>query len=381
MKNNNIKLMYCISFLQGMVFYASIATLYRTSSGLNLFSISLIESICCILMIILEIPWGVLADRIGYRNTMIICTFLYFISKIVFWKASNFPMFLMERVILSVVYSGLSGVDSSIIYLSSEKDKSQHAFGIYTALGTAGLIISAGICSLTVGTDYRLAGLLTIFPYGIAAIISLFLTEVKEDNKSKENLSHIITVLHETLQNYQLIYLIIGGGLMSEAVHMVTVFLNQPKYSEIGMSTNLISAAYIVMTIISLLGVYSDKLSKKFGYKQTGSGLYIIIILSSMLLSFSHLPLAAVSCIAVIKLSDALIQPLLMQCEHDSVHSANRATVISAGALITDVLVIIIDLIMGKIADININYSIIAGGFFMIIGLFMFLNSFKNSAD
>ena len=58
MKNNNIKLMYCISFLQGMVFYASIATLYRTSSGLNLFSISLIESICCILMIILEIPLG-----------------------------------------------------------------------------------------------------------------------------------------------------------------------------------------------------------------------------------------------------------------------------------------------------------------------------------
>jgi hypothetical protein len=98
-----------------------------------------------------------------------------------------------------------------------------------------------------------------------------------------------------------------------------------------------------------------------------------------MLLSFSHFPLTAVSCIAVIKLSNELVQPLLMQCEHDSVHSANRATVISAGALITDILVIIIDLIMGKIADININYSIIAGASFMIIGLFMFLNSFKNS--
>lgn len=379
MKNNNIKLMYCISFLQGMVFYASIATLYRTSSGLNLFSISLIESICCILMIILEIPWGILADRIGYRSTMIICSFLYFVSKIVFWTASNFLMFLIERVILSVVYSGLSGVDSSIIYLSSEKEKSQRSFGIYAALGTAGLMISAGICSLTVGTDYRLAGLLTIFPYGIAAIISLFLKEVKEENKEKENMSKVITVLHETLQNRQLIYLIIGGGLMSEAVHMLTVFLNQPKYSEIGMSTTLISAAYIGMTAVSLLSVYSDKLAKRFGFERTGIRLFLLIIFSSILLSFTQLPLAAVSCITAIKLADALIQPLLMKSEHDLIHSADRATVISAGAFLTDFIVIIIDLIMGRIADINVNYSILAGTIFITIGLAMFMMSRKKA--
>jgi MFS family permease len=371
--------MYCISFLQGMVFYASIATLYRTSSGLNLFSISLIESICCTLMIILEIPWGILADRIGYRNTMIICTFLYFVSKIVFWTASNFLMFLIERVILSVVYSGLSGVDSSIIYLSSEKDQSQHSFGIYAALGTAGLILSAGICSMTVGTDYRFAGLLTIFPYDIAAILSLFLTEVKEENKEKESFSKIITVLNAPMQNHQLMYLIIGGGFMSEAVHMLTVFLNQPKYSAIGMNTSFISGAYIGMTIISLLGIYSDKLSKRYGHKRTGRGLYVIIILASILLSLTQLPVTAVTCIAFIKLSDALIQPLLLQSEHNLIHSANRATVVSAGALITDIIVIFIDLIMGKIADININYSILAGSFFITFGLGMFMMSFKKS--
>lgn len=379
MKNNNIKLMYCISFLQGMVFYASIATLYRTSSGLNLFSISLIESICCLLMIILEIPWGILADRIGYRNTMIICTFLYFVSKVVFWAASNFLMFLVERVILSVVYSGLSGVDSSIIYLSSEKDKSQRSFGIYAALGTAGLIISAGICALTVNTDYRLAGLFTIFPYGIAAVISLFLTEVKQDSEEKENLSQIISVLHETIKNRKLMFLIIGSGLLSEAVHMLTVFLNQPKYSEIGMDTSLISAAYIGMTVISLLGVYSAKITQKYGHQSAGSGLFIIIICASILLSFAHFPFTAISCIVVIKLADSLIQPLLMKSEHDLVHSANRATVISAGALVTDIIVIFIDLIMGKIADININDSILTGAFFMTLGLVMFMMSFQKS--
>ncbi len=103
MKNNNIRLMYCIAFLQGMVFYASIATLYRTSAGLSLYQISIIESISYLLTVGLEIPWGIIADRIGYRATMVFCTVLYFLSKIVFWQADSFSMFLLERVMLSVV--------------------------------------------------------------------------------------------------------------------------------------------------------------------------------------------------------------------------------------------------------------------------------------
>src|SRR5699024_11407051 len=58
--------------------------------------------------------WGVLADRIGYRRTMIVCSGLCFISKIVFWQANGFADFLVERVMLSVVLAGFSGVDSSI---------------------------------------------------------------------------------------------------------------------------------------------------------------------------------------------------------------------------------------------------------------------------
>ena len=55
MKKKNIIIMYIITFLQGMVFYASIATLYRTSNGITLLEMGIIESICSILIMILEI--------------------------------------------------------------------------------------------------------------------------------------------------------------------------------------------------------------------------------------------------------------------------------------------------------------------------------------
>ena len=48
----NIYLMYAIAFLQGMVFYGPVATLYRQAQGVSVFQITLIESISLILCIL-----------------------------------------------------------------------------------------------------------------------------------------------------------------------------------------------------------------------------------------------------------------------------------------------------------------------------------------
>ena len=135
LKRNRI-LLYAVALLQGMVFYAPVSTLYRAAQGVTVFEITLIESVSLALCLLLEIPWGYLADRIGYRRTMVFCAVLYLLSKIVFWRADGFGLFLLERVMLSVVIAGLSGVDMSILYLSSEEGESQKAFGIYSAMGT-----------------------------------------------------------------------------------------------------------------------------------------------------------------------------------------------------------------------------------------------------
>ena len=56
MKNNrNIRLMYAIALLQGMVFYGPIATLYRQAAGVSVFQITLIESISLALALALEV--------------------------------------------------------------------------------------------------------------------------------------------------------------------------------------------------------------------------------------------------------------------------------------------------------------------------------------
>ncbi len=94
----NIIIMCAISLLQGMVFYAPIATLYRQAAGISIFQITIIESISMVLSMVLEVPWGIAADKIGYKKTLLICCGVYVVSKLVFWRADGFGMFLVERI-------------------------------------------------------------------------------------------------------------------------------------------------------------------------------------------------------------------------------------------------------------------------------------------
>ena len=275
MNKRNIFLLCTIGFLQGMVFYAPVATLYRQAAGIGIFEITLIESISLALTILLEIPWGIAADRIGYRKTMLICCGLFFISKIIFWQAEDFCAFQLERILLAVVCSGLSGVDTGMLYESCCQGNSRSVFGIYECLQQMGLLLAAAVTSLWVGSNYRMAGLLTVFSYGIAAILAFFLQEIKSANFRKVTLGASWGVLSAQLKNRKLLFFLIGIALINETHQAITVFLNQLHYTRIGMTVGMISAAYIILSLAGLTGVFSSRLSDRMGEKQAGYGLSI----------------------------------------------------------------------------------------------------------
>ena len=86
----NIHILYAVAFLQGMVFYALVASLYRQARGLTLGQIALLESISFLIQLAMELPWGVLADRIGYKKTMVVGCGVFALSKLVLWQADSF---------------------------------------------------------------------------------------------------------------------------------------------------------------------------------------------------------------------------------------------------------------------------------------------------
>ncbi len=369
----NIHLLYAVAFLQGLVFYGPIATLYRQAQGISVFDITLIESISLITMILLEVPWGYVSDKIGYKKTIIMCNILFFISKIIFWKADTFFLFLAERLILSIVISGLSGCDSAYLYLSVNENESQKVFGIYEAMGTTGLICASVIFSVIIRDDYKLAAFLTIISYGIAMLLSLFLNEVKpkaihriQFNKQIKEISSAV------VQNKSFIMFLFAAALLEESNQTITVFLNQLQYLRSKIEPHYMGYIYILVTISGLLAAYSHRISECFGETATIKLLFFAAGLACTMLALFSVPVISVLGILILRISASIFIPIRMDIENRQVNISSRATILSVYSSITNVAAVGTNLIFGKMADISVKYSMASGALFCFIGLFVY---------
>lgn len=359
----NLRLMYAIALLQGMVFYGPVSTLYRQAAGISIFQITLIESISLALALALEVPWGILADRIGYRRSMILCCGVYFLSKIVFWQADGFGGFLAERLMLSVVCAGLSGLDVSILYLSCPEQDSHRVFGIYNNLGMAGMLAASVVYAVFVGERYRLAGLLTVFSYGAAAVLAFFLQEVRssQSRPAHRQLADFKALLVQLLHSPRLLCLVLAAAFLNEAHQTITVFLNQLQYTRAGLSASAIALVYLFMTLLGLAGGLSARLTARLGVRRTGTALLGLAALACLTLTITHGPVLSVAAILLLRVCHSLFTPLQTTLQNQQIRTEDRATALSLNALLMDLVAVCTNLVFGRAADASLPLAMLFG--------------------
>ncbi len=377
----NIYIMYAIALLQGMVFYSPIATLYRQAQGVTVFQISVIESISLALSILLEIPWGIVADRIGFRKTMIFCSWLYFVSKIVFWKADGFGGFLAERVMLSVVLAGFSGVDSSILYLSCNGADSQKVFGIYNSAGMAGLLTAAAVFSVFVKDNYALAGFLTVVSYGLAALLSLGLAEVNPAKSEQHQPEPFKATFQNTLRNRTLLLFLIAGALLSEAHQTITVFLNQLQYERCGLNSSAMGFIYIIAAILGMLGVYSSAVTRRAGVHRSYLLFCGLAVMSCLTLGLTKNAVPSIINILTLRISNTLFEPFQSELQNRQITTKNRATALSIHAMFTDCIAIGTNLVFGILSDWGLSAAFLFGAGICTLSMVLFSHWQKSTPN
>ena len=370
----NIYILYAIGLLQGMVFYGPIATLYRQAQGVTVFQITLIESISLALCIALEVPWGVVADRIGYRKTMVFCCGLYFVSKILFWQATNFWWFLAERILLSVVIAGMSGVDSSILYLSCQGRSSQRVFGIYSGMGMAGLLIAAGVFSLVVRDNYPLAAFLTAISYALAAVLALGLTEVKQETSPQHH-----GQLRRALPKGSLVLFLLAAAFLAETHQTITVFLNQLQYQRFGLGDGAMGWAHILATILGLGGIFSAGVTKRTGI--LGRLFAGLSIGACLVLAWTRSGAASVGSILLLRLSNTLFQPFQAQMQNQQIRTENRATALSVNAMLMDCVAVGSNLVFGALSEYSLTAAFVFGGLLSGAALLLLLTWYRRTKE
>lgn len=370
-RQRNVYLLYAIALLQGMVFYGPIATLYRQAAGVSLGQIALMESVSLVLAVLLELPWGILAERLGYKWTMALCSGLFFFTKVIFWRATGFGGFLLERILLGVVGAGLSGVDTGILYLSCPEEKAHQIFGIYNNMTILGLLVATGVYTVLIGENYRLAGFLTVVSYAAAAVLSLGLEEVRHPARHRGwvALPEFGKTLRETLGQGRLLLFLAGAALFGAVQQMVTVFYSQPQYQRTGMSAAGMGIAYTFMTISGLLGGFSARLTERIGRRRTLILLPMVSALACFILALTKNGLLSVLAVSLFRGAFNLYQPLQATIQNQVIRSEDRATALSVHAVLLDGITIPATLFLGRLSEGSLSAAFLLGAALCLGGM------------
>lgn len=375
----NLYLMYTIAFFQGFVLYATISTLYREQRGLSLSDYAIIESFSYFFMVAFEIPFGFIADRIGYKRTLVLSNGMYFLSKLVFWKAYGFGMFLLERFLLSVAFAGMSGVDTSIIYLSSEKADSHKHFGWYASFGTAGMLASSAIFTLFLSNNYNACALGTVVSYGIAFVLTILLDEVKGKNEEEEKLrlSNLLDMIILTFKDVRFLGFILATALLSNARWMICVMLNQDKYLLLGINEQQMGVIAIVISIAGLFSFLSANLANKLGKIRFLSLFCLMMGLASLVMGYTKMGFIAIVCNFIVYFGDGLVTPLISELENEHVCVADRATQLSVYGIFADVICIVLSILTSAVSKFSFISLFLFSAIQFVIGMALIMFAYR----
>ena len=360
MKNNKY-IMYAISFLQGLVFYGAFSVVFRESRGLDLSQIFLLESIFVILMLVFEIPWGVIGDKIGYKKTLVISYGMFFLSKIIFYYSYSFRGFLLESVIAAIAISGISGCDSALLYSSIDKTESDKTFGIYGAMGTAGFLLSALLSGIFVKVSIDLLAFATIISYSLAFLLSLFLEESRkiQEDKNHGETHGIIESLKLAVNNKRIVGFVIALAVLSETTHSICVFFNQPLYMRSGIAIEWFGILTAFMQIATFIAIRAHKIKRKIGERKLLNGALLLVIACNLFLIKSTFAFLTIALIFIIEGAFALTQPITETIKNESISTVNRATILSAYAMVANLSAAAINMMISAAAKVSVEVALI----------------------
>lgn len=145
MKKVNIDRLDILSFLNGLVFYAPVALLVRTNAGVTTAQFFVLQAILSLTVFLFEIPTGIITDKLGYKNTMILAQITLFLAKVLLFAAfmqGSYALFVIEAVVEGFAACFLSGTQDAYIYSVYKSERYAVKMARVSNFGTAGFIVS-----------------------------------------------------------------------------------------------------------------------------------------------------------------------------------------------------------------------------------------------
>lgn len=259
-RNLNLIMIETILTSIGAGFSVPIINIFWNSIGMNQTDIGFTQMMFTIVIVLLDIPMGYLADRFNRKVLNIIGDIGVALTFIFYAFSRNMYMAILSECLLGLCTSMTNGVDQAFIKYNADKiDGTGKLFKklnsqIYTYRYTAmfivmliGGIISKYSLSLAVGISF--------LPYFIGGIVAFF---IKDDSKKIESnhkniLKDMCVNVKEILKDKKVRNYLLAYVIGSEITHP-QIWVFTPLMIMVGVPIEIVSLGWIFTQIFQILG-------------------------------------------------------------------------------------------------------------------------------
>ena len=331
---NNIWKLYAIHAAYSTLFFIPILVPFFQQNGLTLGDVFLLQGVFMLVMMVLEIPSGYLADRWGRKNTTLTGSCFGISGILLYTMCTTFVEFFIAEVLFAILVSFHSGTLDALMYdtllelqetPSYRKVCGNQRFVGFIAQSAAS--IGGGILALIA---LRTTVWATLIPFVIGFFVALTLHEPKrreqrEPQRAKPMSGIIADVLIRSLPLRSIIAL---SGLLS-SLTFALVWFTQLYQSVVGLPLWLFGVTHATMMMgAGVTSKVTHKFGKYVGNRRLLVGIAIAIIGSYLVLGFATAPWGIVL-LFIGRSMYGFIDPLTMDIVNRMTTSDIRATVLS----------------------------------------------------
>lgn len=266
---SNIWKFYIAEFVGSFEFVSAIFVLYLLSNNLSMTQVLMLQSFFTIMIFLLEVPSGVIADTFGLKRTLALSQICVIFGFILYGIFSSFTTFMLAEFFIALGWALNSGTDSAFVYDTLKGVNKETTFKKVMGNVNALSMISVGISSAIGGYLASLFGYRYLFFIGASffflefiLILSLKEPKMYQDIEDVNYFKHLkegvaYVYKHPIIKKY-IIYL----SLFSAFTYML-FFLIQPYFQIGGLSLTVIGLGVSGYFLFNALGYFcTDKITK-----------------------------------------------------------------------------------------------------------------------
>ena len=369
------KIFYIFSFFFEFILIYAVDKLFFLYRGLDLTGTAVLVAVASILMIILEVPSGAVADRWDRRKILIIAGLTRVVCMVVWIFSTNLTMFALGIAILVAGYALESGTLQAFVYdflkIHGREDDFEKVWGRGSASHLVGIAVAMALGGFLSTYSYELTvGVSAAGPLIAAAVVLALPADMRNKDRENRKYFHIlVNGVKKAFGTPVFLRIFLFSGIVLAGYRVMDEYTPVLMADRLGLSNTLIGIWLAVGIGIGSIGSIIAHRLREHNWKVLFAITIVFGLLSGWIV-FTRSPVI-LAVLVIFYLFSVITWILIEGIIQRSIDSEERATITSVNSMVVQAGAAVIGLLFGVLADrygIHIGYGLY-GALFLLYSL------------